>query len=78
MDWLAEVKRIKTEKGMKNDVLAEKSGIPLGTLNKILTGQTGSPKLSTVTALADALEVSVCAIIGESDMNDDEKDIIKK
>ena len=78
MDWLAEVKRIKNEKGMKNDVLAEKSGIPLGTLNKILSGQTGSPKLSTVTSLAEALEVSVCDIIGEGNMNDDEKDIIKK
>lgn len=78
MDWLTEVKRIKNEKGIKNDTLAEKSGIPLGTLNKILAGQTGSPKLSCVVALAEALEVPVCDLVGGNGFTDEEKDIIKK
>ncbi len=78
MDWLAEVKRIKSEKGIKNDTLAEKSGIPLGTLNKILAGQTGSPKLSCVISLAEALQVPVCDLVGGDGFSDEERDIIKK
>lgn len=78
MDWLSETKRIKNEKGMRNDELAERAGIPLGTLNKILAGQTGSPKLSTVCAIADALGVSLLELVGGGDISNDEKEIIKK
>lgn len=78
MDWLHELKRIKNEKGIKNDELAERSGIPLGTLNKLLAGQTGSVKLSTIIALAEALQVSLSELIGADGYSDDEKEFIKK
>lgn len=78
MDWLYEVKRIKNEKGIKNDELAQASGIPLGTLNKILAGQTGSVKLSVLVALADALTVPLSELVGGDGYSDSEKDFIKK
>lgn len=34
---LEKIKKIKQEKGYTNEVLAQKSGIPLSTLNKILS-----------------------------------------
>ena len=44
---------------MTNDQLAERSGIPLGTLSKILAGMSDSPKLSTIVAICSALDCSV-------------------
>ena len=44
---------------MTNDQLAERSGIPLGTLSKILAGMSDSPKLSNIIAICSALDCSV-------------------
>lgn len=46
-------------RGMTIDDLAEKSGVPKGTINKITNGITNSPKLETVRSLATALGVSL-------------------
>ena len=42
-------------KGIGNKTLAEKSGLPLGTLNKIIYGDTKSPTLDNMQAIAQAL-----------------------
>lgn len=53
---------------MTNEALSEKTGIPNGTLNKILAGTSDDPKLSTLTAFARVFDLSVDYIIfGESD-----------
>src|SRR5665648_1073673 len=49
------VGKLKQERGMTSEDLAQSSGVPLGTLNKILNGQTKNPSLETVFALAHAL-----------------------
>ena len=59
MSFSERVKLIKKEKGITNDVLSAKSGIPLGTLGKLLSGFTEEPKLSTAIALAEALDCSL-------------------
>ena len=59
MEWLENIKKLKKEKGLTNESLSEKSGISVGTLNKLLSGATTDPKLSTLRPLADALEVSL-------------------
>ncbi|WP_158408511.1 helix-turn-helix domain-containing protein [Desulfosporosinus fructosivorans] len=64
------VGKLKQAQGLKTDELAQLSGVPVGTLNKILNGQTKNPSLETVFALAHALGCSV-------DDFDDE-DTIKK
>jgi len=64
MEWLEMIKKLKKEKGLTNESLSEKSGISLGTLNKLLCGATADPKLSTLMPLADALEVSLNELLG--------------
>lgn len=59
MDWLENVKKLKKEKGLTNESLSERSGISAGTLNKLLSGATADPKLSTLSALAKALNCSL-------------------
>ena len=50
---------IKKQKGMTSKQLSEKSKVPIGTLNKILNGQTKNPAYETIFALAEALDCSV-------------------
>ena len=45
------------QKGLTIDELVEKSGVPKGTLNKITNGITLSPKIETVRAIANALDM---------------------
>lgn len=59
MSFSERVKRIKKEKGINNDALSAASGIPLGTLTKLLSGATEEPKLSNAVALARALDCSL-------------------
>lgn len=59
MSFSERVKFIKKEKGITNEALSAASGIPLGTLGKLLSGFTEEPKLSTAIALAEALGCSL-------------------
>lgn len=59
MSFSERVKRIKKEKGITNDALSAASGIPLGTLGKLLSGFTEEPKLSSAIAIANALGCSL-------------------
>lgn len=64
MDWLLNIKRLKKEKNLTNEALAERSGISIGTLNKLLAGASADPKFSTLCALSDALGVSIDEMMG--------------
>lgn len=46
-----EMKRIKKEKGYTYAMMAEMSGVPLGTIQKIFSGETESPRYDTLIAL---------------------------
>jgi len=52
---LEEMKKIKKEKGYSMAQLSEYSGVPLGTLQKIFSGETESPRYATRQALERAL-----------------------
>ena len=56
------IKERKKELNMTTEELSEKSGVPIGTLNKILAGQTTDPKFETVTAICKALSISLAAL----------------
>ena len=59
MDYIDRIKLLKSEKKITNDMLSEMTGIPLGTLSKILAGISDSPKLSNIVAICDALDTSL-------------------
>lgn len=52
---LEEMRRIKQEKGYSLAQLSEFSGVPLGTVQKIFSGETAHPRFSTLQALERAL-----------------------
>lgn len=59
MDYIKRIKEIKSQKKITNDELAEMTGIPGGTLAKILAGISESPKLSNFVAICQALNCSL-------------------
>ena len=49
----------KDRQGLTNEQLANRSGVPIGTVNRLLSGKTTSPSYINVAALARALGVSM-------------------
>lgn len=56
LEKIAEYKR---KIGMTTEALSQESGVPIGTLNKILSGATKDPKLETVKAIAHVLGLTL-------------------
>ena len=69
MDYMDRIKKLKSEKKITNDKLAELAGIPLGTLSKILAGISDSPKLSNMVLIAEALDCSLDYIVSGTPEN---------
>ena len=63
MDYIARIKQIKTERKITNEKLSELTGIPLGTLSKIMAGISDSPKLSNMVLIAEALGCTLDYIV---------------
>ena len=63
MDYIERIKKIKSERKITNERLSELTGIPLGTLSKILAGISDSPKLANIVAIADALGCTLDYIV---------------
>lgn len=59
MDYVSRLKARKAELGMTNEQLAAASGVPMGTLSKLLAGMNDSPKLGNLVALCQTLELSL-------------------
>lgn len=57
--YLDRIKKIKSERKITNEKLSEMTGIPLGTLSKLLAGISDSPKLVNMVAICRALECSM-------------------
>ncbi|WP_394923302.1 helix-turn-helix transcriptional regulator [uncultured Robinsoniella sp.] len=67
---LEKIAEYKKKMGMTTAELAEKSGVPLGTLNKILSGATKDPKLETLKAIARVLGLTLNDFDDYEDKND--------
>lgn len=52
---LERIAEYKKRLGMTSEELSRRSGVPLGTINKILSGDTKDPKLGTLKAIARVL-----------------------
>jgi SOS-response transcriptional repressor LexA/DNA-binding Xre family transcriptional regulator len=57
--YLERIKKCKSEQKITNEKLSEMTGIPLGTLSKILAGISDSPKLANIVAISQALGCSL-------------------
>lgn len=78
-EFSEKIKELKSRRGMTSSELSAKSGIPQGTLNKLLSGVIEEPKLATARALAAALGTSLGALVGEAEDTpaaDDERKLL--
>lgn len=53
---IQEIRQRKQELGYSNETLAKRSGVPLGTVQKVMAGVTEKPRQKTMEALSRALE----------------------
>lgn len=53
--WSNSLSDLKKRSGKTTKQIAEESGVPLGTLNKLFAGQTKDPKLETIRAVVKTL-----------------------
>ena len=60
------LRQLKKQRKMTNKQLSQASGVPLGTVNKLMSGVTDNPKLPTVQAIARALGTTVDGIAGDA------------
>ena len=67
--YIDRIKLLKSQKKITNDRLSEMTGIPLGTLSKIMAGVSDSPKLSNIIAICDALECTLDYIVSGTPEN---------
>ncbi len=67
--------RLKTENGLTTEMLSVRSGVPKGTLNKLLNGETRNPTGGTLKKIADALNCPVQALYSSAAfLREDESD----
>lgn len=62
-DMIDRIKTQKKLKGVTNKELSESSGVPYGTLNKILGAETKEPSINAIIKIATALDVTADYII---------------
>lgn len=83
MNFSEQVKKVKSEKGITNEKLSEKTGIPFSTLNKILSNEAANPKLDVLVSIAKALDCPIGYLIdGEGEfvnqsLSSDEGELVK-
>ena len=77
MEWFDRAKELKKKTHMNTKELAKLSGVPLGTLNKLLSGQTDKPKLDTLEKIAAALHTTV-GYLSDGDGGEDVAEITEK
>ena len=61
---LGKLKEIKAEKRLTNQIIADRSGVPLSTVIRIFNGQTDNPNIQTIEDIANGMGVSLDAITG--------------
>lgn len=79
---LSRLQQAKIKSKLRTEDISAISGIPVGTLSKIFAGITKGPKIGTLIAISNALDVSVdyliCGKISRYDITPNEIEIIQK
>ena len=58
--------RLKARQGLTTEALSERSGVPIGTINKLLNGETRNPTARTLRNLAEALRCPYETLLGDA------------
>lgn len=79
---LIRLQQAKSASKLRTEDISAISGIPIGTLSKIFAGITKDPKIGTLIAIAEALNISVDYLIygevSKQDISNSELEHIKK
>lgn len=67
-EMILRIKSIKKQKKLSNEELSKLSGVPIGTLAKILGSETKDPRISNILEIAKALDVSADYLIFGKDV----------
>lgn len=65
MELSERLAKLKAERKLTTEALSEKSGVPKGTINKLLNGETRNPTAQTLRRLAQALNCPLEALCGK-------------
>lgn len=79
MGFIQYIKSAKAKKKWTNEALSEASGVSVGTLNKVLSGDSADPKLSTAAAICRALSVSLdeaCELVSPAAHGEEEAHLL--
>lgn len=64
--WIDALIDMKRKSKMTTKDLSEKSGVPIGTINKLFAGQTKDPKLETIKALVYTMGYTLNDLVDEA------------
>lgn len=70
------LKDYKKRLGMTAETLAQESGVPLGTINKIFSGETKNPQIDTITNICRVLNCSLNEVTGNYTINKENVDCL--
>ena len=62
-NYIDRIKKLKNERKITNQRLSELTGIPIGTLSKILAGISDSPKIDNIISICEALGCSIDYVV---------------
>ena len=60
------IKEMKLRSGMTNQQVADLSGVPIGTVNRVMSDQVQNPNFETISAIVMALGGSIDEIVGHT------------
>lgn len=75
------IKQLKKQKGLSNEALSDLSGVPKGTLAKILGSETQNPQISNIIKIAKVLDTTADFLLfgkPENEANDEFSERDKK
>ena len=82
MTFSENLKRCKDERGYTIEELSRRSGVPVGTLSKLLSGVIAEPKMAVVLALAKGLSCSLSHLLDpagehiEATLDEEEREVL--
>ena len=75
MDWLSRLKEMKNTSGKTTKEIADLSGVPEPTLEKLFAGNTRDPRLNTICAVVHCMGYTLDDLVPSEDIKKEPSDI---